>query len=320
MANEVASDAPPFLCIGIDVGGTKIAAGIVTFPDAVVHARRRVPTLASRGPNVVLADVLTLARELGDEARTRGEEIHGIGLGICELVNSAGEIRSGACIDWRNMPVVQGLRALAPAAFVEADVRAAALAEAVAGAGRGLESFLYVTVGTGISCSLVIDGEPYLGASGATGTMASSPLSLTCSDCGAAHSHTLEEIASGPGLVAGYNAAVGASKMQRAEDVLAAWQSGDAVAADVATSAVDSLGCIVGLMVNVLDPQAVIIGGGLGLAGGEYWQRLVASTRRHIWAEFRREIPMRPATTGPDAGIIGAAGRVWREHFPTTIA
>ena len=71
--------------------------------------------------------------------------------------------------------------------------------------------------------------------------------------------------------------------------------------------AAERLGVLIGLLVNALDPEVVIIGGGLGLAGGLYGSRLTASIRAHIWAESRRQLPILPAALGADAGVIGAA-------------
>jgi glucokinase len=67
------------------------------------------------------------------------------------------------------------------------------------------------------------------------------------------------------------------------------------------------VGVTLGLLINTLDPEAIVIGGGLGLAGGVYGQHLIASTRRHVWSESARNLPILPASTGSDAGWIGAA-------------
>lgn len=291
--------------IGIDVGGTKIAAGLVELPEGHAVSRRVISTNAARGGRAVLNDVLRLARELADEAAALGTPVAGIGLGICELVNREGQLASANCIAWRDLPVRDELSAIAPAT-IEADVRAAALAEALFGAGKLFRSVLYVTVGTGISCALVLEGVPYLGARGATGTMASSALSIPCKRCGHVNQRTLEEISAGPALVARFNAAGGHAT--NGQEVLAAAES-DARAQDIINTASEALQSQIGLLVNVLDPEAVIIGGGLGLSEGPYWDRFIAATRRYIWSDAHRELPMLRAMTGADAGWIGAAAR-----------
>ena len=293
--------------VGIDVGGTKIAAGFASFPDGVVLARRTIPTRAERGGRAVLDDVLRLVREL--QAEKAVARFHAIGLGICELVNREGELASANCIQWLDQPVQKELGAIAPT-VIEADVRAAALAEALFGAAKEFRNFLYVTVGTGISCCVMLDGQPYLGARGATGTMGSSPLSIPCENCGHMNTRTLEEISAGPALVTRLNAAGG--RATRGEQVLAAAGSGNSSARLIINSAAQALGSQVALLVNTLDPEAVILGGGLGLSEGAYWSEFIATTRRHIWSEMHRDLPILRAATGSDAGWLGAAAKAWK--------
>jgi len=295
--------------IGIDVGGTKIAAGIVRFPSGERGPARVVPTKAERAGQAVLDDVLRLARELATPSQKSGGNVSAIGLGICELVNRTGQLASANCIDWLRLPVCETLLAIAPT-VLEADVRAAATAEYCLGAGRPFRDFLYVTVGTGISSCLVLNGEPYLGARGLTGTMASTPLGVACERCDHTSRRTLEEIASGPALVARFKSVGG--KAESGQEVLRAAHSGDALARRVVESAGEAVGSQVGLLVSALDPEAVVVGGGLGLSEGAYWDHFVASTRRHIYSDLQRELPILRAETGADAGWLGAAVRAAR--------
>ena len=123
--------------VGVDVGGTKLAAARVDTGTGAVLEARRVPTLPARGPAAVLADCVALADALGQGPR---------GLAVCELVDPAGRVRSAETVDWRGADLSAFDR-------VESDVRAAALAEARFGAGG--RDFLYVSVGTGISHCLI---------------------------------------------------------------------------------------------------------------------------------------------------------------------
>jgi glucokinase len=196
-------------------------------------------------------------------------------------------------------------------------VRAPALAEALFGAGRPFRLFLYVTIGTGISCCLVQEGRPYAGARGGALVMASSPFSAICPTCGNLLHPVTEEIASGPALVARYRAKLGAEAdptLTQAEAVIAAAGQGDRRAIEVIETAGLALGSSLGLVVNVLDPEAVVIGGGLGSAGGLYWDSLVEATRQHIWSELSRTLPILPAAFGPEAGLIGAAATAWQRY------
>jgi glucokinase len=288
--------------LGIDVGGTKIAAGIVDPATGAIIRRETIATGAAGGGPAVLADTLDLARRLVEAA---GRPVAAIGVGVPQLVDIAGRIRSAYNFDWTDLPVRERLSTLAPAT-IESDVRAAARAEARFGAGKECRIFAYVTIGTGISYCLVIDGRPHAGANGFAIHFASSALHVPCEACGHINAPVFEEIASGPAIGAAYARRTGRS-VGGAADVLAAATYGDAAARDTLTAAARQLGPLVALIVNMLDPEAVVLGGGLGLAPGIYRQELVASTRMHIWADSCRDLPILPAALGVDAGLIGAA-------------
>ena len=302
----MAENLEPTACaIGLDIGGTKIAAGLVAFPHGAVLARRTIPTLPSRDGKAVLSDALALAEALMKEAEQGNLQLLGIGVGVPELVDPEGNITSSHSLDWQDMSVQAEFSRLAPAS-VESDVRAGALAEAMFGAGRPYRLFVYVTVGTGISSTLVQDGRPFAGARGNALVMASSPFSVECDACGTALNPVLEEFASGPALVARYSR-YDSRAAKLGEDVTAAAEKGDDAAVRVVSSAGEALGNSVGFLVNVMDPEAIVVGGGLGSAGGLYWDCFVDSTRAHIWAESSRGLPILRAAMGADSGLIGAA-------------
>jgi len=308
-----AADSEP-CAVGLDVGGTKMAGGVVT-PSGQVLARRRIPTNPERGGEAVLSVALEMAGELMAEAETLGREVLGIGVGAAELVDQEGNVTSGQTISWRGMPVRERFSRLAPA-VVDSDVRTAALAEAVFGAGRPFDTFVYVTVGTGISSCLVQDGRPYAGARGNALVLAGGPVSAACTGekANPPPPALLEDFASGPALVTRYNRR-SFGRVERAESVLAAVDAGDPVALEVVSTASEALGASVGWLVNVLDPEAIIVGGGLGLAGGLFWSGFTASARHHIWAEEGRNLPFLPAALGNDAGFVGAAATVLQKKL-----
>jgi glucokinase len=265
--------------IGIDVGGTKIAAGIVDEMGAL-RGRKVLPTRPQRGGRAVFDDAFAIACELlADVADAR------IGIAVAELVSPEGRILSETTIQWRGIPILEEFTRLAPT-VVEADTRAGALGEAVWGAGRSFKNFYYLTVGTGIGGSLVIGRKPFAGARGCAGVV----------------SIPLERIAAGPALVARYGRAA-----ERGEDVTAAAERGEPVAVEIVRSAAEALGAKAGEIVNLLDPEAVVVGGGLGTAGGLYWETFVAATRRHVWSETNRGLPILRSERGGDATLVGAA-------------
>ena len=298
--------------IGVDVGGTKIAAGIVCFPSGKILHKETIPTRPARGGEAVLADCISLVQRLKAQADNRGQHVEGIGVGIAELVNLEGEITSDYLIRWRGLPAKEQLSQISPTQF-ESDARAPALAEALFGAGRRFTNFVFLTIGTGISYCLVLDGHPYAGAHGHAIMVASGALTSVCEKCGAVQDQVLEEFAAGPSLVARYNQRTSA-QVKSGEAVTTAAKSDDIIAQEIVHSAGTALGNSVGFLINVLDPQAVVVGGGLGLADGLYWDSFVTSTRKHIWSDLSRNLPILHAELGADAGLIGAAATIWKER------
>jgi glucokinase len=216
------------IALGLDVGGTKIAAARVDLERGTILAARRIPTVPRRGSDAVLSDCRRLAAELGDGAVA-------VGLAVCELVGANGRIRSAETVDWRDADLHEEFDS------VESDVRAAALAEARFGAGHDMPDFLYVSIGSGISHCLMTEDGPRLGVRGAAiGTGA--PL--------------VERTSSGRALAR-------RSGHESAENALA-----DPAAAEIVEDAARQLGRTLAALVNALDPGALIVGGGLGLHDG----------------------------------------------------
>lgn len=292
--------------LGIDIGGTKIAAGLVDTDSGHVLARHQRPTLAGRGGEAVLLDTLGLARLLVDEAVPLGLMPSSLGVGIAEIVDPHGRIQSASTFDWTHLPVVSQLQSILPT-HLTADVRAAALAEARFGVGASLPSFLYVTIGTGISSCLVLDGHPLAGTRGLAGTFASAP-SLFADPTGLPTPATpLEQFSSGPAIVARYQKLAPGPVTQTADILTRAESGSDPTAHQVVHSAAAVLGAAIAHLVNTLDPAAVVLGGGLGLAHGLFRSTLVDSFRSHLWSPLSNSIPVLHARLGLDSGIIGAA-------------
>ncbi len=288
--------------LGIDIGGTKIAAGVVDCGTGAVSARQQIATDLRHGPDALLADVLALA----ERTMVAGSQsVAGIGVGVCELVNHSGTIISGHTLGWEGRSIAPAFAKLAPRVAIDGDVFAHALAEARFGIGRQYDPFVYVTIGTGISSCLVIGGRPYRGAHGGALVLATGQQTYYDAD-GGARRFALEEFASGPAIATRYRQASGAH-IVRAETVLAAADGGDLLAIQVVDSAAIALGSAIGWLINLLDPAAVVLGGGLGLAGGTYKRRLLAAAREHSWAPSSQETLILTTALGPDSGIIGAA-------------
>ncbi|MGC4190486.1 MAG: ROK family protein [Thermomicrobiales bacterium] len=289
--------------IGIDIGGTKIAAGLVDLATGEVEFPSTVCTAVDGGGDAVLDQCRMLVNAI--DTHESGSRAH-IGITVPELVGLDGTVQSASLFDWRTTDV----RAAFPGRTVTvvSDVRAAALAESRFGAGVGATSMLYVSVGTGISSTLVIGGEPWAGARGNALVIASGHLAAIDERNGAVVHSTLEEWASGAALVTRFEAAGGVPGHSTAE-ILALADAGDRIAAKVVHAAAEALGSAIGQAVNLLDPEIVVIGGGLGLAARTtgWWDRIVAATRRAIWSAQTRDLPIVPAGLGTLSGVVGAA-------------
>jgi glucokinase len=258
------------LAVGIDVGGTKIAAGVVDVSTGDVIERDEIATRPERGGEAVLADCAALAARLG----------HGrlpVGIGLCELVGLDGRAASADTIEWRGLDVAAAIGA--PGTRLESDVRAAALAEARFGAGIGRSPFLFVIVGTGASACLVLDGRPYAGSRGEAITLGAPPV---------------EQIASGRGLAR-------KAGVERAEDVLA-----DAAHGALVDAAAAELGRVLAVLTNALDPAVVVLGGGLGTAP-PFLARVEAAWRPLIAYPSSPPLSLVPSALGADGGVVGAA-------------
>jgi glucokinase len=190
-------------------------------------------------------------------------------------------------------------------AVVEAadnDVNAAALGEARHGAGRGLGSLLLVVVGTGLGGAIVHQGRVLRGTAGEVGHVPVAGAEVRCS-CG--RSGHLEAVVAAPGITAAYQRAGG----QRGVDVRAMARRaavGQAEAAAILHAAGTTFGRTLGGLVNTLDPEAVILGGGVMQAGEPLWAPLEAAMRAEVLPSAVG-VPLRPAELGVDAGVIGAA-------------
>jgi glucokinase len=258
---------------GVDVGGTKIDACILDPLTGIVSERARIPSRCERGGRAVLAECVDLVMRLSDSA-----QLSCVGIGLCEFVSSEGRPTSAFTVDWRHLDLARAFADIAPV-HLESDVRAGAIAESRLGAGREIRGpWLYVSVGTGISHSLVIDGRPFAGARGNAVVVGAPPV---------------ERVASGLALER-------ATGRASAEEVL----SDSALTTTVADAAV-ALGLALAGLINAFDPAAVVIGGGLGLVDS-YRAAAVEAMRPAIEALDTRLVPVLAASLGSLAGPVGA--------------
>ncbi len=301
----------PQLIAAIDVGGTKIAVGLVDRAGRVV-ARAQTPTFRLTR----YADALAYFKsELTRLARENSAALEGIGIGLTGRVDR----RSGLLTeneflpDWGRRDLCGDLtRALGAGAAIENDADAAALGEARWGAGQNCGVFLYVTVSTGIGGGLLVDNRVYRGSAGwhpEIGHMVVSDLPTTCY-CGA--SGCWEQQACGPALAAWYAAQGGAPLT--AGEICALARRGDPLAQQTVAHGGYWIGRGLANLINLFAPERIALGGGVMRS----WDLFEPHARRVIAAHCGFMVPhslcqIVPALLGDDAPLAGAAA-VWLQN------
>jgi glucokinase len=307
--------------IGLDVGGTKILAARVG-ADGSILATERAPSPAS-DPNRILETMVEVARAV------RTDEVEAIGIGAAGLVESAtGVITFAPNLAWRDVGLVEYVGgALGLPAIADNDATAAAWGEYRFGAGRGSRHLLLVTVGTGIGGGIVFDGQIYRGAHGFAAEIGHIIVEPGGPLCGCGNHGCWEQVASGHAIErAGREAAEryphsgiarlaeGVPERVTGSLVTRAALDGDDTARAILAKVGRRLGEGIAGLVNVLDPQVVVVGGG-AIAAGDL---LLEPARRSFAAtvegpDARPAVPIVPAELGNDAGVVGAAALALEE-------
>lgn len=304
--------------VGVDLGGTKTAAGVVG-DDGSVLMTDQVPTLNRDGGEAILDATAALVHSLVAAAAGQGITVEAVGVGSAGVINAAeGTVISAtdAILGWTGTAIAAGLteRLGLPATVVN-DVHAHAMGEALHGAGAGADSALMVAFGTGVGGSFVVDGRPLLGhrfVGGHVGHFASPHAThrgapLPCS-CG--HAGHVEAIASGPAIHAAYLRLGGSDALTDTKAVFASAHAGDDLALAVIAKAAAAAGQAVGGLVNILDPAVVVVSGGLADAGALWWDAMEAAMRAELLAPLA-QVPVTRASLGNTAAIVGAASLVF---------
>lgn len=289
------------LAVGIDVGGTKIAAGVVDSSGRVV-ARLDIATPVSDRQSLVDA-IIGVARDLAAE-----HSVEAVGVGVAGLVDRAGEtVRFAAHLPFQDEPLRGELAtALGLPVVLDNDANAGGWAESRFGAARGAQDAVFVAVGTGIGGAIIIDGVLRRGWQGASGEIGHLIVERDGRPCPCGSRGCWEQYGSGRALVraaeeAGFEVPHGAA-------ITAAAAAGDERACTVLGEIGEWVGIGIAGLVAVLDPEVVVVGGGVSAAGDLLLEPARTSFRAYLTARDRRpEPPVLLAALGPDAGFIGAA-------------
>jgi glucokinase len=307
--------------LAVDIGGTKILTALVR-DDGTVAARSRVDTPGGVEP-VVAAVIATVAQVLGAGVAPR-EQIVAVGVGAPGPMNpETGIVYEPPNIKgWHDVPLGALLMGrLQMRVFVENDANAAAVAEWWVGAGRGVSDLIYVTVSTGIGGGIIIADRLLRGVSGTAGEVGHMTIDVNgppC-PCGRGNGH-LEALATGPAIARMAREVVEAGNQSvllemaggRPEAITAtmvetAARGGDHVASEVFTRAATYLGVGMANLLNIFNPERIVIGGGVSKAGEMLFEPVRRIARARAFERPGRDAEIVPAALGDDVGVVGAA-------------
>ena len=310
------------LYLGIDIGGTKVAAGLVDARGEIQY-KTRVPMVANGDAAQGLAAVKDAAEAVIQA--NAGKQISGIG------VTSPGPLdpQTGVVLNppnlpcWRNFPLGDEVtKAFGIPARIDNDANAAALAETLWGAGRGHHCVFYATIGTGLGTGIVIDGRIWHGRTGAAAEGGHMTIDHRGPKCLCGKRGCIEILASGPVIAARaeqrcrsaagresrmLGLAGGDPRRITCETVAEAWRMGDPVAEVVLRETAGLLAVWLGNVVDLLEPDVIVIGGGVGELMSRWFEFIRAVLPQWSINQRCREIPLVLAKYKEDAGIAGAA-------------
>lgn len=309
--------------IGIDVGGTNVKIALVDKNGKIIYSNS-VPTYAKMGYEYTVNNIKQAIKDLMKETNTTAKDIDGIGFDFPGQVDyKTGVVKLAPNIPgWVNVPIAQMIEEeFHIPTRIDNDVRCAALGEMKFGAGQGCENFVCITVGTGIGSGLVINGQLVRGASNAAGEIGH--IKLQMKDgliCGCGDTGCLEAYASGPSIVAMAQDYIKGGKSTKFREMAAAEggeitpymvakaaEAGDPVAKRIFEIVGEYIGIGLTSVINLLNPEKVIIGGGVAEAGDLLLDPIRKTIKERAMVVAGSAVEIVPAQLGNSAGVIGAS-------------
>jgi glucokinase len=309
------------LVIGVDIGGTKVAAGIVT-AEGEIRTQTRTPMIASGDAATGFSAVKTAIDFLfasDPQANIRA-------IGVCApgpLDPNTGVVINPPNVPcWRNFPLAAELTKIYNVAVkIDNDANAAALAEAQWGAGRGYRNVFYACIGTGIGTGIVFDGRIYHGRTGAAAEGGHVSIDYRGPRCKCGKPGCIEILASGTAIAKNARTKLSAKETRSAlldlaegnieavttEMVAQAFQSGDPVARDVLQETVEVVSLWLSNIVDLLEPDVMILGGGVAGMLSSSFEEIRSRIQQSCINSRASEIPLLQARYGADSGIAGGA-------------
>ncbi len=307
--------------IGIDVGGTNVKIALVDDSGKIIYSNS-VPTRAEMGYEYTVNNIKQAIYDLLKETKLEAKEIEGIGFGFPGQVDyKSGVVRLAPNIPgWVDVPIAKMIEdEFHIPTRVDNDVRCAALGELKYGAGKGCENLICITVGTGIGSGLIVNGKLVRGASNAAGEIGHIKLQIHDGPiCGCGDTGCMEAFASGPAIVAMAEEYILGGKSTKYREmanggditpfiVAEAAKAGDPVARRIFSRIGEYIGIGMASVVNLLNPEKIIIGGGVADAGDILLDPLKDTLKKRAMKIAGETVEVVPAQLGNTAGVIGAS-------------
>ncbi len=308
--------------IGVDLGGTNIAVGVVS-EDMKIVGRGKVKTRCPRPAAEIFDDIALAVQMAVKDAGISMDEVVSVGVGTPGSVNKDnGNIEFANNLGFENVPAKQMLEErIGKTVYLDNDANCAALGEAVAGAGKGVDSFIAVTLGTGVGSGIIVDGKIVSGVNYAGGEMGHTVIMVNGKQCNCGRKGCWEQYASATALIAQTKEAMLENKDSKMWQVangsidnasgrtaFDAMRLGDEAAKKVVDNYIYYVAVGVINAINIFQPEFICIGGGISHEG----ETLLAPLREHINSEIysihaSKQTKIVAAELGNDAGIFGAA-------------
>jgi glucokinase len=292
--------------IGIDLGGTTIQFGLLVAGQAKPVYRSSFRT--AKGRLAILEQLAQIVTQLGVRAQQMNYRLSGVGVGSAGIVDpKAGRIigRSPNIPEWEGTEVGRELEARTGIrTWVDNDANVMALAEHRIGAGQGFDSGLYITVGTGIGSGIVLNGQLWRGAANAGAEMGHMIVAKNGRSCCCGKRGCLETYANAAALVRYYGQPL--PKIAPVKEIFKKARQGDPAAEAAMRKAADYLACGIGSVLELLNPEIVVIGGGIA-AGSGYLRAVRECLPAYLTTPELGDAPIKRAQLGNSAGLLGAA-------------
>lgn len=299
--------------IGVDIGGTKIAVGVADAKGNLIQQDRFLVE-GTGSPEAALDRIAEMSRDLLKRAGLLLGEVSAVGIG------SPGPFHQGKLADPANLPgwdgidLAESLRLrLERPAYLQNDANAAAVGEWLFGRGRGSRHLAYITVSTGVGCGLVLNGDPYGGPHGNAAEIGHIVIEPNGPRCNCGLTGCLEALASGTAIGRAGRERAAESDFLRplgaavdAAAVMRGWSAGDPVAGQIVDAAANHLGHGLGVLINLVNPERIALGGGVMNAGERYLALVRRYTERYSMPTLFRETELVLSGLGADTGVVGA--------------